>query len=128
MANPTSGASPNALNWFDIPVTDLDRATAFYDAILGVTLMRYSAPGIEGALFPPAEVTGTLLKGEGFVPSHDGSVVYLNGGDDLSAILGRVRAAGGAVLLDKTEISGGRGFFAYFEDTEGNRIGLNSTG
>ena len=46
MSNPR----PNALNWFDIPVTDLDRATAFYDAILGVTLTRYSAPGIEGAL------------------------------------------------------------------------------
>jgi uncharacterized protein len=118
----------NALNWFDIPVVDLDRATEFYGTILGATLTRYSAPGIEGALFPPAEVTGTLLKGEGFVPSHDGSVVYLNGGDDLSAILDRVPASGGTVLLGKTEIGGGRGFFAYFEDTEGNRIGLNSAG
>lgn len=118
----------NALNWFDIPVTDLDRATEFYAAILGATLHRYSAPGIEGALFPSAEVTGTLLKGEGFIPSHDGSVLYLNGGGDLTTILDRVPTAGGTVLLDKTEIGGGRGFFAYFEDTEGNRIGLNSTG
>ena len=118
----------NALTWFDIPVTDLERAARFYGAILGVTLERYSAPRIEGALFPAPGLSGTLLRGEGFTPSHQGSVVYLNGGADLNAVLERVTAAGGRVLLEKAEIGGGRGFFAYFEDTEGNRVGLHSLG
>lgn len=117
------------INWFDIPVSDLDRAARFYGDILGgVTLERYRTPQIAGALFPEGGVTGTLLQGEGFVPGHQGSVVYLNGGDDLNGILGRVAGAGGRVLLPKTEIGGGRGYFAYFEDTEGNRVGLQSPG
>ncbi|MPV39078.1 VOC family protein [Georgenia subflava] len=121
-------ARTDVVAWFDIPVTDLDRATAFYGAILQAELTRYSAPGIEGALFPTTGLSGTLLKGEGFVPSHAGSVVYLDGGDDLSTVLDRVEAAGGTVLLPKREIGGGRGYFAYFQDTEGNRIGLHSAG
>lgn len=119
----------NALNWFDIPVSDLDRAMTFYGEILGGTLERYAGNGIEGALFPcTGTACGTLLKGEGFTPSHQGSVVYLNGGSDLTTILNRVEGAGGKVLLPKTEIGGGRGSFAYFEDTEGNRVGLHSLG
>lgn len=117
---------PNVLSWFDIPVVDLARAIRFYEAILGVELQRYDAPGIEGALFPARGVSGTLLKGQGFSPSHQGSVVYLDGGADLNTILKRVEPAGGKQLLPKTEIPGGRGFFAYFQDSEGNRIGLNS--
>lgn len=116
----------NVVNWFDIPVRDLDRASKFYCEVIDGKLERYSAPGIVGAMFPPAGVTGTLLKGEGFVPSSEGSVVYLDGGDDLSPMLARAEAAGGSVLQPKTEIGGGRGYFAYFEDSEGNRIGLHS--
>ncbi len=118
----------NALNWFDIPVADLDRATTFYNEILGETLERYSGPGIEGALFPAPGVGGTLIQGEGFTPSYQGSIVYLSGGNDLNTVLNRVAGAGGRVLLEKTEIGGDRGFFAYFEDTEGNRVGLHSVG
>lgn len=116
----------NIANWFDIPVTDLDRAGRFYGVLIGQELMRYEAPGIEGALFPAAGVTGTLLKGDGFVPGHQGSVVYLDGGNDLSTILDRVEPAGGKILQPKTEINEDRGYFAYFEDSEGNRVGLHS--
>lgn len=118
----------NALSWFDIPVHNLDLATAFYNEILGATLERYGGPGLQGALFPALGVSGTLIQGEGFTPGHGGSVVYLNAGDDLNVVLNRVAGAGGKVLLEKTEIGGDRGFFAYLEDTEGNRVGLHSTG
>ena len=116
----------NVLNWFDIPVTNLDRAIRFYGDILGIELQRYGTSTIEGALFLVDGLGGTLLLGEGFIPSHQGSVVYLNGGADLNTVLERVSDAGGKVLLEKTMIPGNRGYFAYFEDTEGNRIGLQS--
>ncbi len=119
----------NAISWFDIPVSDLDRAATFYGEILGAPLGRYEGSGITGALFPcGGAACGTLIQGQDFIPSHQGSVVYLNGGSDLDTILNRVEGAGGKVLLGKTEIGGGRGSFAYFEDTEGNRIGLHSPG
>ncbi|HQZ11653.1 MAG TPA: VOC family protein [Devosia sp.] len=118
----------NIVNWFDIPVSDMDRAVSFYAAVIGQSLSRYSLPNLEGATFPETGVSGTLLKGTGFVPSTDGAVVYLDGGDDLAPMLGRAEKAGATVILPKTEIPGGRGFFAYFLDTEGNRIGLHSRG
>lgn len=121
-------ATTNMANWFDIPVEDLDRATLFYAEVVAEPLQRYSAPGLEGALFPDRGVTGTLLKGDGFSPGKGGCVVYLDGGEDLDPMLRRAEQAGGKVLLRKTEIDGGRGYFAYFEDSEGNRVGIHSTG
>ena len=121
-------ASPQIVNWFDIPVSDLDRAVKFYTEVVAEPLQKYSAPGLEGALFPERGVTGTLLKSDGFTPSIEGCVVYLDGGDDLEPMLQRAEQAGGKVLLPKTKIDGNRGFFAYFMDTEGNRVGLHSTG
>lgn len=118
----------NIAAWFDIPVADLDRAVQFYEEVIGKPLQRYSAPGIEGALFPERGVTGTLLKGNDFAPSKKGCVVYFDGGSDLAPMLKRAEQAGGKVLLPKTEIPGGRGFFAYFEDSESNRIGIHSVG
>lgn len=54
-----------------------------------------------------------------------GSLVYLNGGDDLGFPLSKVEAAGGRILLPKTAI-GANGFMAHFTDTEGNKVGLHS--
>jgi len=121
-------SSSQIVNWFDIPVGDLDRAMKFYTEVVAEPLQRYSAPGLEGALFPERGVTGTLLKSDGFTPSAQGCVVYLDGGDDLEPMLRRAEQAGGTVLLPKTEIDGNRGFFAYFKDTEGNRVGIHSAG
>ena len=122
----------NALSWFEIPVKDMDRAVSFYNTILGIELDT-SIPGSDGskmAMFPGAmtdDTGGALVQGNGYVPSHQGSLVYLNGGADLSGPLGKVEGAGGKVLLPKTQI-GEYGFMAYFEDTEGNKIALHSMG
>lgn len=70
-------------------------------------------------------VGGGIVEGEGFEPSMTGSLVYLNGGDDLSVPLSKVEAAGGKILMPKTSI-GENGFMAHFSDTEGNRIALHS--
>lgn len=123
-------ASPHALNWFEIPVTDYARAKAFYEAVLGRPIetmaMGGTTMGMLGA--DPEAVGGALVQGEGAVPSTQGTIVYLNGGDDLAPMLARVAAAGGTVAVPKTEIGGGFGFFAHFIDTEGNKLGLHSMG
>jgi predicted enzyme related to lactoylglutathione lyase len=72
-------------------------------------------------------VGGALFKGDGYKPSQDGAVLYLNGGDDLSHVLNRVAGAGGQVIMPKTGI-GENGFIAFFFDTEGNKVGLHSMG
>lgn len=117
----------NAVNWFEIPVSDIHRAVIFYSAILGIVLE--AGPVSEGymmATFPAEDgVSGALVSGEGYVPSSNGTTVYLNGGHDLNEVLNRVEAAGGKVIVPKIDI-GESGFFAFFLDTEGNKVGLHS--
>ncbi len=117
----------NAINWFDIPATDYNRALKFYNTILGKDMIPMQ--GMENyAMFPADQdaVSGGMGIMDTPKPGGDsGSLVYLNGGDDLSAILDRVEGAGGKVVKPKMSI-GPNGFIAIFRDTEGNLIGLHS--
>jgi uncharacterized protein len=118
----------NAINWFEIPVTDFTRAKKFYETLYGAEIMEMPfSNGKYGML--PADmqngVGGGIVQGEGFEPSEKGTIVYLNGGDDLSIALSKVEDAGGKILMPKTSI-GGNGFMAHFLDTEGNKVALHS--
>ena len=116
------------LNWVEIPVTNMKRATSFYRELLAIDAHEMKLGNNDYALFAIKDKfnSGCLVKGDGYVPRMDGVVVYLNGGSDLSVILARVDKAGGKVLLNKTFLSEEAGHIAYFKDTEGNKIGLHS--
>lgn len=123
---------PNAINWFEIPTTNLDRAKKFYETILGVAMMPMPGPRPMAA-FPAdwtkGELSGCLVQGEGAVPTTSGVLLFLACGADLSPALGRVEKAGGKVLLPKTKIPMQEaGSMAIILDPEGNRIGLHSPG
>lgn len=119
----------NAVNWFEIPVTDFARAKAFYSAIFDYE-MQQDQMSHQTLGFLPCEpgkgIGGAIVLSEGYVPSQDGTVVYLNGGNDLSTVLNRVEKAGGKVLVPKTQITPEVGYFAIFLDSEGNKLGLHS--
>ncbi|WP_018605395.1 VOC family protein [Uliginosibacterium gangwonense] len=119
----------NAINWFEIPAANFERAVAFYETILAAKLkIDTSFPDIQMAVFSyecPG-VGGGIIAMEGLRPNPDGVRIYLNGGDDLATILSRVAAAGGQVLLPKTLLSEHIGYIATFRDSEGNVIGLHS--
>ncbi len=118
----------NALNWFEIPATDFNRAKKFYETILDAEIPEMPFPGGRYGMLPcdmENGVGGGIAHGEGFEPSDKGTIVYLNGGDDLSVALGRVEQAGGKIIMAKTSI-GENGFMAHFIDTEGNRVALHS--
>jgi uncharacterized protein len=122
----------NAVTWFQIPCGNFERGKRFYETILGATLQDMGVPGImKMAAFPAdpekGDVGGAIVAGPGAVPCGDGTIVFLNPGPDLQVVLDRVGAAGGSVLMPKTQVpmSGG-GFFALFVDTEGNTVGLTS--
>lgn len=118
----------NAINWFEIPVTDIERAAKFYSKVLGVEMVvRDLGAGTKMAFFPgdKAGVRGALVQSDGYVPADKGVVLYLNAGDDLAPALARVKPAGGSVILEKFSM-GKDGFIATFKDTEGNKISLHS--
>jgi predicted enzyme related to lactoylglutathione lyase len=121
----------NAISWFEIPATDLDRAQKFYEAIFGIQMIPMDMPNIKMRMFPLDDmmgVGGALCDSGGFhKPSAtDGPLIYLNGNPDVQVILDRVVAAGGTVIVPKTEISPDYGYMGVFIDSEGNRIGLHS--
>jgi uncharacterized protein len=121
----------NAINWFDIPVKDLNRAKKFYESILDIFIeVQPSVRGDYKMGMLPYDmnnegVGGMLVEGKDCEPSRQGVFIYLNGGEDLNIPLAKVEKAGGKVLMPKTSI-GPNGFMAQFEDTEGNRLGLHS--
>lgn len=118
----------NPVNWFEIPVTDMDRAKSFYEAILEVELALRDLGNLQMAWFPmnpdASGSTGTLILAETYVPSHEGTMVYFSV-KDIEATLGRVAQHGGKVLNPKMSI-GEFGFVGHFEDSEGNRVALHS--
>jgi predicted enzyme related to lactoylglutathione lyase len=118
----------NTIVWADIPVTDMDRARAFYGAILQAEI-----PLMEGAddvaLLPwdpeAGGVSADLAKGENLKPSAEGAVVYLDCKGDMGGMLRRVEQAGGKVLTPPSDMGGMVGTISFFLDSEGNRIGLH---
>ena len=117
----------NAINWFELPATNFERAISFYNTILGAELQKMDGPEMQMAFFPTTDngVGGCITYGNGNKPMTEGALVYLNGGEDLATSLGKVNEAGGEVLMPKTAI-GENGFMAIFKDSEGNRVALHS--
>jgi len=116
----------NYISWFEIPVYDIHRAAAFYNAIYGIEMEMQVGDDFAMAYFPADEgVGGALIAGPGCFPSDTGSLIYLNAGNDLEGVLGRVELAGGRVIMTKTHINDASGNFALFIDSEGNRLALH---
>ncbi len=118
----------NPVNWFEIPVNELDRAKKFYESALGIQMQIQEMGPLKMAWFPMLEgkpgATGTLVKANGYTPSHQGSLVYFSVGD-IESTLKKIESQGGKTLNPKTSI-GKFGFVAHFEDCEGNRVALHS--
>ena len=119
----------DALTWFEIAAADLERATRFYEAVLGQPLKTETMGPATMSLFPYQEpgVGGCIIAaGDGHTPSSSGTVIYLNAGPKIDDALARVAKAGGKVVLPKTALPGDLGFFAHMIDCEGNRVGLHA--
>jgi predicted enzyme related to lactoylglutathione lyase len=123
----------NALNWFEIPVSDFDRAKKFYESIFNYQMpentMGNTRMGFFLYDFQGGKVGGAIAKNDQFYqPSHNGSLIYLNAQPDLQVILDKVEASGGKILQAKTIISEEQnlGYWALIKDTEGNRVALHS--
>ena len=120
--------SINALNWFEIPVSNMQRASEFYTSVTGSSFREESIAENQLAIFSYEQpgVGGCLIKGRAYVPGNHGAVVYLGIKDGLNAALERVKAAGGIIATGNTRLPGDMGCYAHIIDTEGNRIGLHA--
>lgn len=122
--------SMHALNWFELPALDLDRAHTFYHTILNghvrmgtfgdAPLVLFDVPFKTGEA-----VGGALVKRNDLKPTNDGPIIYLNCFGKLGAVVSRVNSAGGQVLVPELNL-GAFGFSAIIIDSEGNKVGLIS--
>lgn len=118
----------NPVNWFEIPVNDMDRAKKFYEAVFDIEIgINEFAPGLTMGWFPfdheAPGATGSLVKNEAYKPSHEGSLVYFSV-KEIEDVQPKIEQAGGKILNPKYPI-GEHGFCAVFEDSEGNRVALH---
>jgi predicted enzyme related to lactoylglutathione lyase len=120
----------NMVAWFEIPVTDMDRAKKFYETVFAITIQVMDFNGILMGWFPNSQdasgATGSLIKQESYIPSEEGVLIYF-ASEDVQNELNRIEDAGGKIYQKKTLISKEHGYMAAFIDTEGNRIALYSS-
>ncbi len=119
----------NAIQWFEIPVNDLERAKQFYSQLLAIEMQDFKMEQLQMVLFPVEEGTvgGALCyHSEFYKPSHEGPLVYLNANPDMSPALERLEGLGGQLIQPKTLIREDLGYMALIQDTEGNRVALMS--
>jgi uncharacterized protein len=111
------------ISWVEIPAEDFERAVKFYNSVLCLDLQVNDCGQEKMACFPGDE--GAISFAPDFKPSKDGALVSFNVCDNLEATLQRITENGGSVIRPKTKIEAeGRGYFALFIDSEGNKAGL----
>ena len=110
--------------WFEIPASDIKRARKFYEEILRIK-MDYEDNGVYKTAFFPLfgdHIGGAIVQGQGYTPSGDGSKIFLNAHPNVQDILDRIEPAGGEILVPQSP--SGQGNYAWFKDTEGNKVAL----
>ena len=122
----------NICGWFEIPVSNMDRAIKFYETVFQVKLSRNQMGPLDMAWFPWVEegagAPGSLVyHAEMYNPSTEGTLIYFTSAiGDVNDELSRIEAAGGKILVPKKLIADDIGYMALFIDTEGNRMALHS--
>jgi len=118
----------NPVVYFEIPVTDINRAIKFYNTVFHFDFNKENIDNNEMALFPFSDensgISGALAKGEIYKPTKDGIVIYFKT-ENIDETIEMAISNGGQILYPKTD--NGIGLVAEFEDTEGNRIALYQT-
>ena len=114
----------SAITWFEIPVSDIKKAKAFYAEVFQCEMRDMVMEQVKLAIFPGSDVSGALIEEPEYVGPERGVVVYLNIPDTIEAVLVRAERGGGQVMTGKTLIHEDVGWSASFRDIDGNMIGL----
>lgn len=117
----------NLAVWIDIPVADLERASTFYSATLGIAVHSAEFDNFKFCVFDHDTGNGgCLVPNAAEVSGTAGILVYLNVDGRIRDAMAQATSRGGKVLKPIHPI-GEHGFRAIILDSEGNRIALHST-
>lgn len=115
------------IEWFDIVIQNIERATQFYEAAFDVTLKRVDDPDMKMAIFPyQDDLPGGALVESPLYEAHKAgagtTIIYLRT-DSISKRLNKIEKLGGKTVLPVKQI-GENGYIAIFKDIDDNCIGL----
>ncbi len=126
-------AKKSAINWFEIPVNDFDRAKKFYETLFDFSMKEQTWGNTRIGYFEwDREEDGRggsiVYDPEYYTPSTHGPLIYLNCEPRIQRVIDRVIPAGGKLLQNKTIVAAtfDLGYWALILDTEGNRIALHA--
>ncbi|MEI5985133.1 MULTISPECIES: VOC family protein [Sphingobacterium] len=113
----------NVINWFELPVNDLNRTKKIYENVLEISLTPMEFDGFKSLTFPfdGDNVSGALVENQNAEPNQT-VILYFNAGEKLSPTLERVKENHGKIVMDSKQIKSG--FIAHVLDNEGNKIAL----
>jgi predicted enzyme related to lactoylglutathione lyase len=120
-----------SVGWFEIPVSDMDRAIDFYQKVFDCMLDKQDLGDFQMASFPLEKskggAGGSLVFHKDFYKTSNlaGTLIYFSS-QDCEVELNRVKEAGGEVQIPKRMIAPDIGFMGVFQDSEGNRIAVHS--
>ncbi|HWR81718.1 MAG TPA: VOC family protein [Candidatus Deferrimicrobium sp.] len=118
----------HAINWFEIPAANFQRATKFYNTVLNAQMQTTKMGDSELAFLPREQqgVGGAIAKQPGHQPGPNGPLIYLNVTGRFDEVMARIEPAGGKVIQPKTLVTDEIGYIAVFVDTEGNHVALHA--
>jgi predicted enzyme related to lactoylglutathione lyase len=117
----------NRVVWCDIPVTDLERAMAFYRDVLAIKVERMDFDGMSFAILEHEKGNGgCLVPHAGYAGCTNGPLIYLNVDGRIRAAVAQVEKLGGKVI-EAIHPIGPHGIRAIVLDSEGTRVALHST-
>jgi len=122
-----TGKEKSWTHWFEIPVSDFDRAKKFYETIFETEIFVNDLGSLKMGIFPHKETGCAICQNEFYQPGQHGTLVYMDANPDLLIVQNRIEPAGGKVLFQKKQISPEHGYMCVFIDSEGNRMALHST-
>jgi len=118
-------ATEQGISWFEIAVSDFDRAKKFYETIFNEHMMVMDLGVLKMAIFQ--RMDGAICYNpDWYKPSIEGTLIYMNADSELIEIQSRIEPAGGTLIQTKKLIAPGRGYMCLFTDSEGNRLALHS--
>lgn len=120
---PGDGAPLNTVTWWELPVTDVARAKEFYTAVFGWTYTSFGDDASYVGVMNGSDLVGGLYRADATTGTGAAIRAYVNVAD-LEATLAAVEAAGGSVLVPRTEIGGDMGWWAEIGDPDGRWLGL----
>ncbi|MES3005962.1 MAG: VOC family protein [Patescibacteria group bacterium] len=118
----------NKVSHFEVPVEDLKEAQKFYGEVFGWQFKPWSEDYVsvrtvksdsEGKSTEVGGINGGLQK----KGPRAKSVTFVMEVDDIDKTLEDIESRGGSIAVPKEKM-GDMGFYAQFEDPEGNRLGL----